>query len=62
MHKWHFEESNKELLKQICQHSQKFVNSTFVQCAHVHCPWPSSQDAVIKCIYASPGLQCNKES
>ncbi len=63
MHKWYFEKPNIELRKThlsaipgICKlHTQ--ISST-----HVLCPWPVSQDAVIKNVYTSPGLQCSSHS
>ncbi len=45
--------------------SKSKISILLIQISNVHmgvAPGPTSQDAVIKCIYASPGLQCSFHS
>ncbi len=60
MYKWHFDKPNRELLKTHLAAISR-ICKLHIQISNIHMcvvPGPASQDAVIKRVYASPGLQC----
>ncbi len=59
MYKWLLEKPNIELWKTHLSANSR-ICKLYTQISNVHMcifPGPASQDAVIKCVYASPGLQ-----
>jgi hypothetical protein len=60
MYKWHFDKTIIELRKTHLAAISR-ICKLHIQISNIHMyvvPGPASQDAVIKRVYASPGLQC----
>jgi hypothetical protein len=59
LYKWHFDKRNIEVWKTHLSANSR-ICKLHIQISNVHMcvvPGPTLQDAVIKCVYASPGLQ-----